>query len=196
MTQLQPVKIRLISLFDEELARKMSLDECSWSSVSHVLPCVSVYQWMFTPICERWTGAQACVCVCALPLHASWCVCVCVNKPLFVCGFGWRPLPLLLSEYGQVAVYVWMWHLCAVILLCGLPMLHWSKRLSLHHWHTHCPGVEAILTFCCSLIIHTVNYCCAFLHHPNSMWKEYVWINGIHKTVDKKVPGWPSSAGF
>lgn len=136
MTQLQPVKIRLISLFDEELARKMSLDECSWSSVSHVLPCVSVYQWMFTPICERWTGAQACVCVCALPLHASWCVCVCVNKPLFVCGFGWRPLPLLLSEYGQVAVYVWMWHLCAVILLCGLPMLHWSKRLSLHHWHT------------------------------------------------------------
>lgn len=76
------------------------------------------------------------VCVCFTVTCILVCVCVCVNKPLFVCGFGWRPLPLLLSEYGQVAVYVWMWHLCAVILLCGLPMLHWSKRLSLHHWHT------------------------------------------------------------
>lgn len=129
--------------------------------------CVSMnvhtYLWAV-----NWS-ASLCVCMCFTVTCTL--VCVYVNKPLFVCGFGWRPLPLLLSEYGQVAVYVWMWHLCAVILLCGLPMLHRSKRLSLHHWHTRGPGVQAIFTFCCSLIIHSVNYRCTVLHHPKCMWK-------------------------
>lgn len=145
MTQLQPVKIRLISLFDEELARKMSLDECSWSSVSHVLPCVSVYQWMFTPICERWTGAQACMCVCVLPLRVSWCVCMCEQASfcLWVCMKTSSSPP------------VWVWSGCSVCVnvapVCCNPVV----------WASHAPSVKEAQP---SSLTHTRPWSSSHLH--------------------------------